>query len=1091
MNTAFRCVLNTLSSSMYRMILLAVAICAPLHVALAQDVTVTATGGDGQTGSPGQVLSIPLSASFSSSSYGSGDTATWTISQGDATFVVGGQNYGSQYSNTTSLPGSSSVLVKLGTSTGLVVVDVTCGLCNGSAEFYEYSSDEQLSIYAAGGDGQTGAPNTTLPLPLAVQVYSNFYNEANDNATITWQVIKGSASIVEGNGTSYTDSVPLSPYGDPPYPESSVHIALGATPGPVVVRALCGECKQFNGTTVQIFNLMISPSTLQIVSGNNQIVAPGTQAKEPLVVNVSAEGKPTPGQTVSWSVTSGQATLSSATSVTDSSGNASVNFTAGDSTQPIVIQASIPGSQVTLTASPVIASIAAVSGDNQSGPQGSAGDAPLVVRVTDSTGKPLSGQTVYWGVSAGQAVLAASSSTTDADGRASMGFQFAATPGSSTVIASVGSAQVGFTISTFAPALQSVSGANQSGVVGTTLQPFVVQIGSAATDGGHVQSGPRGLGQIAVSWSVLQGGGTLAAMQTFTDASGRTSNTLTLGTSPGVNVVQATVAGAGTLTFTATATAAVGGSSVFSLVSGNNQALVPGQPSQPLVVKVAGSDGTPINGVGITWTASSANANLASASNSTGADGTAQNTLTVVLPGDYTVTAQITGLSTPAPLTFTFNNGVANLPGLNGPQTIVARIIDKACPALATSTTPLTPAQQDFLQRCSELVVNAAKGTLDKVPGALNAMLNNKALPQRGLAQGVQAGQFTNLNTRLAELRQGAGGLSLAGLSLSEDGRTLPLAMLGDIYRKDPQHDDEVGKDFARWGFFATGMINRGSFNATTMRPGFDFHSASLTAGVDYRVNADFVGGLALGYNSNRSSLDQDAGNADVDSYSLSGYFSWYHGDFYVEGSLVSDWLDYDLSRNITYQITNTAGDARTLIDQTASASPSGRQNSVSLSAGKDFNRKAWNFSPYLRGVWSHLSLDGFSETMSDPGAPGAGLGTSVAGRSLSSMLGVLGGRISYTTSTDWGVLIPNAVVEWNHEFRNDPQTAVVRFLADPTQTPIRLTDQAPDASFFNIGIGLNAVFAQGRSGYVYYEHMVGNSGISQNRLSVGIRIEF
>ena len=109
----------------------------------------------------------------------------------------------------------------------------------------------------------------------------------------------------------------------------------------------------------------------------------------------------------------------------------------------------------------------------------------------------------------------------------------------------------------------------------------------------------------------------------------------------------------------------------------------------------------------------------------------------------------------------------------------------------------------------------------------------------------------------------------------------------------------------------------------------------------------------------------------------------------------------------------------------------------------------------------------------------------------MNSMLGVAGARVSYTLSTDWGVLVPNAVVEWNHEFRNDPQTVVVRFLADPTQTPISLTDQAPDSSYFNLGLGLNAVFAQGRSAYVYYEHMAGYAGAHSNQLSLGIRIEF
>src|SRR5262249_7380234 len=134
----------------------------------------------------------------------------------------------------------------------------------------------------------------------------------------------------------------------------------------------------------------------------------------------------------------------------------------------------------------------------------------------------------------------------------------------------------------------------------------------------------------------------------------------------------------------------------------------------------------------------------------------------------------------------------------------------------------------------------------------------------------------------------------------------------------------------------------------------------------------------------------------NADSYSLNGYFTWYrNNDFYIEGSLVLDWLNYDLSRNIAYQIADASG-STTTVSQSLGASPSGTQTSLSLSLGKDFNRGAWGISPYVRGIYSHLNLDGFSEKADDPNAPGAGLATSVDSRSLDAFTGVLGARFSY-----------------------------------------------------------------------------------------------
>jgi hypothetical protein len=316
-----------------------------------------------------------------------------------------------------------------------------------------------------------------------------------------------------------------------------------------------------------------------------------------------------------------------------------------------------------------------------------------------------------------------------------------------TIQASVGTSTVDFVATTLAAGTgpSAASGNNQTAAIGTTLQPFVVQIGSGgASTGSHIQaSGTAAYGNIAVNWTVLQGGGTLATTQTITDANGRTSNTLTLGQTPGVNLVQASIAGGGSVTFTATATAKIdAGSATFSIVSGNNQSLVPGNASQPLVVKLATTAGDPISNAGIQWTVSNANGNLANTTTSTGSDGTSQNVLTVVLPGDYSVTAQLVGSTNIPALTFNFSNGVANLPGLSPEQTSVANVIDKACPALATSTAPLTPQQQDFLQRCSEVVVGSNTDS-QQVPGALDAMLNNKPLPQRSWRKACNRGNST------------------------------------------------------------------------------------------------------------------------------------------------------------------------------------------------------------------------------------------------------------------------------------------------------------------------------------------------------------
>lgn len=528
----------------------------------------------------------------------------------------------------------------------------------------------------------------------------------------------------------------------------------------------------------------------------------------------------------------------------------------------------------------------------------------------------------------------------------------------------------------------------------------------------------------------------------------------------------------------------------LTIVSGNNQTLVPNEASQPLVVQARDAQGAPIAQATIAWSSSNATASF-KASTSTDSAGQSSNNLTAILPGSYTLVARLAiDSSTQPSVTFTFNNGVANRGTLTPVQTSVAHAIDVACPALATSPTPISAKQTDFLQRCSEIVVGA--GNSD-IPNALDAMANNKTQPQSQMSNSVQASQSANLTSRMLALRQGVTGLSLGGLNVVDDGKGMSLAMLGDQFLKDPSgQGTEVGSDFSRWGFFANGMITRGSFSSNESRPGFDLDGASITAGFDYRFSDAFVAGFALGYNSDSSDLDLNAGKLDVDGYSANAYFVWYHAnDFYLQGSFEYNQLDFSLKRNIDYTIAAIDGSGgTTAVHQVAKASPNGDQETFNLTLGRDFNSGAVQFSPYLRGTWSHLSLDGFTESIDGTG-PGFGLATQVDSRSRTNELGVIGALFSYTASQDWGVLVPNARAEWNHDFKTDPQVVVSRFVSDPTATEIVVSDPRLDHNFYNVGLGLNALWPGGKSGYLQYEYVGGLTGGHLSRFEAGFRIEF
>jgi outer membrane autotransporter protein len=197
---------------------------------------------------------------------------------------------------------------------------------------------------------------------------------------------------------------------------------------------------------------------------------------------------------------------------------------------------------------------------------------------------------------------------------------------------------------------------------------------------------------------------------------------------------------------------------------------------------------------------------------------------------------------------------------------------------------------------------------------------------------------------------------------------------------------------------------------------------------------------------------------------------------------------DYDLDRRIRYSVPG-AGGTTTTVDQVARASTGGDQVSLALSLGRDFQRGNLSFGPYLRGMYTRVDFDAYEERLG--GGIGSGLGLAVDERELKSMTAVAGGKLTWALSRDWGILMPHAQIEWEHEFEDDPQQLAARFLHDPTRSTIRVEGDEVDTDFFNIGVGLSALFANGRSAFLYYEHLAGSEGQSMDNLSLGVRLEF
>jgi outer membrane autotransporter protein len=86
---------------------------------------------------------------------------------------------------------------------------------------------------------------------------------------------------------------------------------------------------------------------------------------------------------------------------------------------------------------------------------------------------------------------------------------------------------------------------------------------------------------------------------------------------------------------------------------------------------------------------------------------------------------------------------------------------------------------------------------------------------------------------------------------------------------------------------------------------------------------------------------------------------------------------------------------------------------------------------------------------------------------------------------------MPHLQLEWEHEFKDDPQAVEARFLHDPTGSPMVIRGDPLDTDYLRLGLGMSMVLTKGRSGFFYYERLLGKDGMSQYNLALGFRMEF
>ena len=428
-----------------------------------------------------------------------------------------------------------------------------------------------------------------------------------------------------------------------------------------------------------------SASAMSLVSGDNLSGQIGSTLGNMTVLVTDGGGNPVSGVAVTFAV-SGNPVGASGMSVapgsptTGPNGQASSQLTLGNKVGAYSVQATVSG----LTGSPVTfhanatagsaTTIAAFSGDNQSGAISTLLGSPVVVLVTDGGTNPVSGVTVSFAITGSPAgatgmSLSSATSVTGANGQAGSQLTLGNKAGQYTVAATV-SGLAGSPVQFHATATPGSATQLAFGV-----QPGSAQAGVAITPAVTVQILDAGSNlvtgdtrNITLSIGNNPSGGTLGGTKTVAASGGiATFSTLTVDKVGAGYTLTASSAPALTTPSSASFNITTGGARAIAAVSGTGQSdRILHSLANQFVVRVTDIGGNPVSGIGVNFSITGVPTNatqqaLSTLSATSDASGLAGTRLTLGdKPGTYSVAAA-SGSLTGSPVAFsaTATSGLA------------------------------------------------------------------------------------------------------------------------------------------------------------------------------------------------------------------------------------------------------------------------------------------------------------------------------------------------------------------------------------------------------------------------------------------------
>jgi uncharacterized protein YhjY with autotransporter beta-barrel domain len=296
----------------------------------------------------------------------------------------------------------------------------------------------------------------------------------------------------------------------------------------------------------------------------------------------------------------------------------------------------------------------------------------------------------------------------------------------------------------------------------------------------------------------------------------------------------------------------------------------------------------------------------------------------------------------------------------------------------------------------------------------------------------------------------------------------------GQVARRTPG-SQECGTDgwTSRLAAWALGSVQFGSVMPDGSVAGGRFTTAGLTAGIDWRVHNDLIVGVAVGYGNDRSTIGSFGTSSNSSSVSGALYASYSAFDpWFIDAAIGYGQLGYDNRRFVSDDNVTVAGNRK------------GSYWFGTATAGYEFKYHAIQVSPYVRADFMQAQLNSYAEQGSS-----AELLT-FAAMKFHSVGGTVGLRGSYDMQMGWGVLTPNARVEFRQTLDGAFQQSMNYSDIGPSLTST-LVQAGAARGTVNASLGLRARSHGGMSGELEYGTSADGGKVQSQTIRAGLKVPF